>query len=110
MTQLRDWYIGLKSVKMPILKLSSEFKNTMSKHVDNVTNNFEQQLEALEQIVNQMEQGELSLEDSIKQFEQGITLANQCQKALEQAEMRVKVLMSENDQELQDFIPDDEQD
>jgi len=70
---------------------------------NNKPESFEQQLEALEKIVDQMEQGDLSLESSIKQFETGINLANNCQKTLEAAELKVKVLMSDDDQKLQDF-------
>ena len=80
----------------------------MAKSTDTVTDNFEQQLDELEKIVSRMEQGELSLESSIKQFEQGMKLAGQCQKTLSDAEMRVKVLMSdlEGSETLQDFNPD----
>ena len=78
----------------------------MTKTADDVTDNFEQQLEALEQIVTRMEQGELSLEDSIKEFEQGMNIANQCQKTLEAAELRVKVLISDDKDKLVDFEPD----
>ena len=67
----------------------------MTKSADTITDNFEQQLNELEQIVNRMEQGELSLENSIKEFEHGMKIANQCQKSLEAAELRVKVLMSD---------------
>lgn len=77
----------------------------MTKTADDVTDNFEQQLEALEQIVTRMEQGELSLEDSIKEFEQGMNIANQCQKTLEAAELRVKVLISDDEDKLVDFEP-----
>ena len=80
----------------------------MTKTADTITDNFEQQLEELEKIVSRMEQGELSLENSINEFEQGMKLASQCQKTLEEAEMRVKVLMSDNGngEQLQDFNAD----
>ena len=73
--------------------------------------NFEKQLDELEQIISRMEQGDLSLEKSIKEFEQGIKLANDCQKTLTEAELKVKILLSENDSELSDFdVPSDNQD
>jgi exodeoxyribonuclease VII small subunit len=78
----------------------------MSKDADQVTENFEKQLDALEEIVNRMEQGDLTLEDSIKEFEQGMKLANQCQKTLSDAELRVKVLMENAMNGLADFDPE----
>ena len=80
----------------------------MTKPTDSVTDNFEQQLDELEKIVSRMEQGELSLEKSIHEFEQGMKLASQCQKTLQDAEMRVKVLMSDSlgNEQLQDFQED----
>lgn len=69
----------------------------------NNQDNFEEQLDELEQIITRMEQGDLSLEKSIKEFEQGIKLANDCQKTLSEAELKVKILLSENDSELSDF-------
>ena len=53
---------------------------------------FEQSLDELEQLVAKMEQGDLGLDDSLKSFERGIGLYRQCQTALEQAELRVKLL------------------
>ena len=54
---------------------------------------FEKSLDELEQLVSRMEQGELSLDDSLKSFERGIALYRNCQNALEQAELRVKLLL-----------------
>lgn len=53
---------------------------------------FEQSLDALEQLVDKMEQGQLSLEDSLAAYERGVGLYRRCQAALEQAELRVKRL------------------
>ncbi|MFZ2235149.1 MAG: exodeoxyribonuclease VII small subunit [Dokdonella sp.] len=53
---------------------------------------FEQSLDELEQLVAKMEQGDLGLDDSLKSFERGISLYRECQTALEQAELRVKLL------------------
>ncbi len=53
---------------------------------------FEQSLESLEQLVEQMETGELSLEASLSAYERGVGLYRQCQQALEQAELRVRLL------------------
>ena len=53
---------------------------------------FEQSLESLEQLVEKMETGELSLEASLDAYERGVGLYRQCQQALEQAELRVRLL------------------
>ncbi len=54
---------------------------------------FEKSLDELEQLVVRMEQGELSLDDSLQSFERGIALYRNCQGALEQARLRVNVLL-----------------
>ncbi|GAA0910137.1 exodeoxyribonuclease VII small subunit [Rothia nasimurium] len=54
---------------------------------------FEHSLDELEQLVTRMEGGELSLDESLKSFERGIGLYRQCQTALEQAELRVRLLL-----------------
>jgi exodeoxyribonuclease VII small subunit len=61
--------------------------------------NFEQQLQELEGLVEQMENGDVSLEDSLKSFEKGIKLARSCQKSLREAELKVKILLSEDNSE-----------
>ena len=53
---------------------------------------FEDALEKLESIVERMEDGEPSLEESLKLFERGMDLARRCQKALDDAEQRVRTL------------------
>ena len=64
---------------------------------------FEQQLSELETLVEHMENGDISLEDSLKSFEQGIKLARSCQKSLQEAELKVKILLSDENSELVDF-------
>jgi exodeoxyribonuclease VII small subunit len=53
---------------------------------------FEQSLDALEALVEKMEQGQMSLEDSLAAYERGVGLYRRCQHALEQAELRVRLL------------------
>ena len=53
---------------------------------------FEASLDALEQLVGKMEAGGMSLEDSLAAYERGVGLYRKCQAALEQAELRVKLL------------------
>lgn len=60
---------------------------------------FEQSLERLESIVDSLEAGELSLEESLKVFEEGVALTRNCQKALNEAEQRVKQLTINSDGE-----------
>lgn len=58
---------------------------------------FEQSLDALEQLVDKMEHGEMSLEDSLAAYERGVGLYRRCQSALEQAELRVRLLTDPQD-------------
>ena len=57
---------------------------------------FENALAELEELVETFEQGELSLEDSLKQFERGVALTRSCQKALAEAEQKVKILLKDS--------------
>lgn len=58
---------------------------------------FEKSLDELEQLVARMEHGELSLDDSLTSFERGVSLYRNCQSALEQAELRVRLLLDPAD-------------
>ncbi len=60
---------------------------------------FEKALRELEQLVEKMEEGDLSLEESLKQFERGIALTRACQQALQSAEQKVQILLSEGEQQ-----------
>ena len=66
---------------------------------------FEAALAELEAIVQRLEQGEMPLEESLRQFERGVALTRSCQKALRQAEQKIRVLSKGADGELveQDF-------
>ena len=69
------------------------------------TPDFEAALAELEEIVARLEQGELPLEESLRQFERGVVLTRICQKALGDAERKIRVLAKGPDGELreQDF-------
>ena len=54
---------------------------------------FEHSLDELEQLVTRMEGNELTLDESLSSFERGIGLYRHCQRALEQAELRVRLLL-----------------
>ena len=60
---------------------------------------FEDSLAELEQLVEQMEQGDISLEESLKSFERGVKLTRTCQKALQEAEQKVQILLEKNGQQ-----------
>ena len=71
---------------------------------------FEKALAELEELVETFEQGDLSLEESLKQFERGVALTRSCQKALADAEQKVKLLLKDGaSDELVDYEEDDEQ-
>jgi len=53
---------------------------------------FEASLAELEAIVARLEQGDLPLEESLRQFERGVALTRTCQKALGEAERKIRVL------------------
>ena len=53
---------------------------------------FEASLDQLERLVEKMEHGEMSLEESLAAYERGVGLYRHCQQALEQAELRVRLL------------------
>lgn len=53
---------------------------------------FERSLDELESLVQRMEQGDLSLDDSLQAYERGMALYRHCNTALEQAELRVRLL------------------
>jgi len=54
---------------------------------------FEHSLDELAPLVAKMETGEMSLDESLASFERGIGLFRHCQQSLEQAELRVRLLL-----------------
>jgi exodeoxyribonuclease VII small subunit len=62
----------------------------------NTPPSFEDSLSELEQLVNRLERGELSLEESLQAFERGVNLTRTCQKALQEAEQKVQILIEKN--------------
>ena len=59
----------------------------------------ESRLSELETILEELESGDLELDKALKKFEQGVKLSRECQKTLEDAELKIKILM---DNELKD--------
>ncbi len=61
---------------------------------------FEQSMTELEDIVTKLEAGDVTLDASLELFEQGIKLAKSCQKKLDEAEKKVKILTTTDDGEI----------
>jgi exodeoxyribonuclease VII small subunit len=55
---------------------------------------FESALQAVEEVVRRLESGELGLSESLAQYERGIEKIKHCHRALQQAEQRISVLIS----------------
>ena len=57
------------------------------------TQSIESRLTELEAILEELESGDLDLDQALKKFEQGVKLSRECQKTLEDAELKIKILM-----------------
>lgn len=57
---------------------------------------FEKNLEQLSAVIKKMEQQDVGLEESLKLYEQGIKLTRQCQKIIDDAELKIEKLMEQN--------------
>lgn len=67
---------------------------------------FESTIDELEQLVEQLESGDLALDEALKKFERGISLARAGQLKLDDAEQRVRILLTQSDDApLSDFNP-----
>ena len=58
---------------------------------------FNKGLTELEQIVKQMDSADLSLDESLKLFERGVSLTKLCQKALQDTEAKISLLINDKD-------------
>ena len=56
---------------------------------------FESYLKELESIVEKLEDENINLEDSVKSFEEGVNLVKQCQKQIQDAELKIKKLLDD---------------
>ncbi len=56
---------------------------------------FEEGMQRLEQIVRTMERGDLPLEESLKLFREGTDLVASCGKLLDDAELQIKKIMTD---------------
>lgn len=51
---------------------------------------FEKDLKAMQDLLDDIESKDLSLDEVIQKYKQGIELSKKCQKALEEAEQKIK--------------------
>ncbi|MGF7057011.1 exodeoxyribonuclease VII small subunit [Brassicibacter mesophilus] len=63
---------------------------------------FEEAIDELEMTVNQLENGDLSLDESLTKFQKGIELYKYCNELLNKAEGQVKIILSNNYNELEE--------
>ncbi|GEM75614.1 exodeoxyribonuclease VII small subunit [Vibrio sagamiensis] len=78
-----------------------------TKKPENMT--FEATIEELDGLVDQLESGDLALDDALRKFERGISLARAGQVKLSDAEQRVRILLSQDDEApLSDFTSESE--
>jgi exodeoxyribonuclease VII small subunit len=68
----------------------------MTAEVDAQPQSFEDAIAELESLVDKLEQGDLTLEHSLAAFERGINLTRTCQKALDEAEQKVRILTGDS--------------
>ena len=63
--------------------------------------NFENQLNRLKVIVDKMEKGDVKLEDALKLFEEGVGIYADCNKLLEEADQKIKILTSTGEEKFE---------
>jgi exodeoxyribonuclease VII small subunit len=71
------------------------------------SSSFEEALGELEQLVNRLEAGDISLEESLQAFERGVNLTRMCQKALQEAEQKVQILIDKNGSQVLESFADE---
>lgn len=69
----------------------------MSSTKDKESLSFEEALSRLEQIVDELEDESITLDKSIKLYEEGIALSSMCTETLEEAELRIKNVAEQTD-------------
>ena len=65
--------------------------------MSNKESTFEEKMQRLEQIVRAMEQGDVALEESLKLFQEGTQLVESCGKLLDNAELQIKKIVSDDE-------------
>ncbi len=62
----------------------------MNRKKDNDISSFENDLKSLQKILEDIEKDDLSLEMMIKKYQEGVEISKKCQKALQEAEQKIK--------------------
>ena len=65
--------------------------------MSNKESTFEEKMQRLEQIVRAMEQGDVALDESLKLFQEGTQLVESCGKLLDNAELQIKKIVSDDE-------------
>ncbi|MEY2854273.1 MAG: hypothetical protein RL030_1405 [Pseudomonadota bacterium] len=79
--------------------------------VPNASPDFEQSLQALEDLVGRLERGDLPLAEALALFEKGVGLTRQCHTQLSQAQQRVEILLQDGGAaRVADFAPEGDPD
>ncbi|NLO96775.1 MAG: exodeoxyribonuclease VII small subunit [Peptococcaceae bacterium] len=63
---------------------------------------FEKGIERLEQIVSELDQNNLPLDEALARFQEGIELVRHCNRLLDLAEAKIKVLMEDSEESTKD--------
>ncbi len=83
--------------KKSLCKPNISSEKTLGMHAVSKTKDqkktIEESLSDLEKLVAELENGELELDQALKKFEQGVKLSRECQKILEETEMKINILM-----------------
>ena len=69
---------------------------------------FEEALEKLQTIVGELEQGSLSLDASLKKYEEGVKHLHSCYGALQEAQKKIEVLVSLDEEGKLKTVPFDD--
>ncbi|NMB07923.1 MAG: exodeoxyribonuclease VII small subunit [Tissierellia bacterium] len=67
---------------------------------------YEEAIEELEQILETLEDGNLSLKDSMEKFKRGVELYNYCNEILKDVEGEVKVLLKDQNGNMNEEVFD----
>lgn len=80
---------------------SSQENKQIKKNASQVENmpDFESAMDTLDSLVSKLETGNLTLEQSLAEFEKGVQLSRYCQKALNDAEQRISILLNDVEEE-----------
>jgi exodeoxyribonuclease VII small subunit len=72
-------------------------KMSVPKEVEKLS--YEQAYRELQDIVNLLDEGHQSLDEAIKLFERGQALARRCESLLNQAQLKVRLVMEEGEKD-----------